>query len=146
MALNMKIERRRNQKGQALIEVVLLLPVLLMIVTWTFSAYRGLRAAQVGQRAAYFHAMNQLDNRHSALIDATSGPPGTRYTIQGDAARPFSRQAYIAIQNQPSGDNAQPIQGSHYLFRIESLAAPYTTASGVCFRDDGNGCRGGPSP
>jgi len=62
-------EKRRGEKGQAVIEMSMSLPFLIWLIYYTIKAFHMLHTASIAQRYAAMSLWERVDNRAKFVID-----------------------------------------------------------------------------
>jgi hypothetical protein len=129
-------------------EVIILMPILLLLCAWLFSAFRDFRAAQVGERAAYTNLMMRLDNRAVPTVDGLGRSP---LSPQDERTAPLN--SFMAVRHLPLPQQ-QGSQADVHLFRIDNgslssgpsnaASGEYHTKVGLCFYEHGSQCSHAP--
>lgn len=86
--------KRKNQSGQAVIEMALALPFLIWLIYYTINAYLMIHTAQIGQKSAAMSVFQRADNRAVIAIDGVE--------------QALAQKRYLAVQYRDPASNGVP--------------------------------------
>ena len=69
---------RASSKGQAVVELALALPILVLLIAYTLNAYLMMHTSHVGQRYAGMNLMARTNHRAQLVFDDVEGREVTR--------------------------------------------------------------------
>ena len=61
--MNAVFKRDGNRRGQALIETLLVLPLLVLFIVWSLQFFQAIHASHIQQKVVRFYLAQKLDNR-----------------------------------------------------------------------------------